>query len=213
MIITFGKKIFFDKFFLYFYGSVTAIFLIMLFITNFVFLNKERSAKSLEKEQSSSKTFEALYENTPVKSHQIRKDKIDPRVKKLMKFLKKRNSPLTEFSSHFVEVADRYYLDWRLLPAISCKESTCGKTIPWNHYENKPSYNPFGWGVYGTNAIYFESWQSSIEGVGKSIKEKYYDNGLTTPDLIEPIYNPQSLLKGHPWSHGVNSLMAEIENP
>src|ERR1035437_123786 len=48
----------------------------------------------------------------------------DSRVKILTSFLKQYNSPLTPYASDFVQMADRYNLDWKLVAAISGVEST-----------------------------------------------------------------------------------------
>lgn len=152
--------------------------------------------------------------NTSSESFQVKEiaykfeaEKLDPRTAALMEFFEARHSPLVNEATTFVTVADKYSLDWKLLPAIACKESGCGKAIPQN------SYNPFGWGIYGDQVIYFKNWQEAIEMVGKNIKTNYYDSGLTTPEQIEPTYTPPSIAQGRPWSRGVNSLMKELRNP
>lgn len=61
----------------------------------------------------------------------------DERVGKLEKFFDEHNCPLRNEASEFVEVADRYQLDWRLLPSISVVESGGGKD-----YRNN---NVLGW--------------------------------------------------------------------
>lgn len=107
----------------------------------------------------------------------------DPRVEKLGLFLEFYDSPLADYASNFIESADKYQLDWRLVPAITGVESTFGKHIPYN------SYNAYGW----NNGVYqFESWEDSIEHVSKTLKEKYVDRGLDTPAKIAPVYAPPS---------------------
>ncbi|KKS29760.1 MAG: hypothetical protein UW13_C0009G0001, partial [candidate division WWE3 bacterium GW2011_GWA1_43_94] len=43
----------------------------------------------------------------------------------LTAFFEDLKSPLKPNAKKFIEVADKYGLDYRLLPAISCMESTC----------------------------------------------------------------------------------------
>jgi hypothetical protein len=94
---------------------------------------------------------------------------VDSRVKILTSFLKQYDSPLVPYAADFVETADKYNLDWRLVAAISGVESTFGKEIPSN------SYNAWGWGVYGDNVIRFKSWNDGIEIVSQGLREKYMD--------------------------------------
>src|ERR1700730_5030314 len=61
----------------------------------------------------------------------------DPRLESLREFFHKSDCPVQEYSRVFLEAADRYELDWRLLPSISFVESTGGKAAPNN--------NLFGW--------------------------------------------------------------------
>ena len=56
----------------------------------------------------------------------------DTRVKVLTSYLKQYDSPLVPYAADFVETADKYNLDWRLVAAISGVESTFGKQIPYN---------------------------------------------------------------------------------
>ena len=93
----------------------------------------------------------------------------DNRVKILREFLESYDSPLAPFSQEFVENADNYNLDWRLVAAISGVESTFGHQIP------SGSYNGWGWGVYGDNVIYFSSWEDGIQTISKGLRERYMD--------------------------------------
>lgn len=126
-------------------------------------------------------------------------EKPDLRVSTLQKFLKKYQSPLTDYAPLFVQTADKYELDWHLVPAITGVESTFGKHIPYN------SYNAYGW----NNGLYiFGSWEESIEKVSKTLKEKYINRGLDTPQKIGPVYAPPSST----WAGKVSYFMEQIEN-
>ena len=91
----------------------------------------------------------------------------DSRVKILREFLEQYNSPLQPYAENFVEIADKYELDWKLVAAISGVESTFGQQIPYQ------SYNGWGWGIYGTNMIRFSSWNQGIETVSEGLRTNY----------------------------------------
>src|SRR6266699_3350115 len=61
----------------------------------------------------------------------------DPRLHALRRFFAKAGCPAKAYSDVFLEAADAYALDWRLLPSISFVESTGGKSARNN--------NLFGW--------------------------------------------------------------------
>ena len=109
--------------------------------------------------------------------------KEDIRVKIISSFLEKHSSPLAYYAKDFVQTADLYDLDWRLVASISGVESTFGKHIPYN------SYNGWGWGVYGNNVIYFSSWTDGIETVSRGLRENYINKwGATDVYEIGRIY-------------------------
>ncbi|MBD3366381.1 hypothetical protein GF360_03535 [candidate division WWE3 bacterium] len=135
------------------------------------------------------------------KTHEITFTTVN-RVEVLKKFLEKYNSPLAEEAETFVRVADEKNLDYRLLPAISCMESTCGKFTP------QGSYNAWGWGIYGTNMITFNSWEEAIETVGEGIAKNYAANGLNTPEEMAPVYTPPNSVN---WSNGVRFFMNQMD--
>jgi hypothetical protein len=123
----------------------------------------------------------------------------DKRIEKLKAFLEKYDSPLVPYAEDFVATADKYQIDWRLLPAITGVESTFGQEIPFN------SYNAYGW----NNGHYrFQSWENSIEIVTKALKEKYYNRGLDNPYKIGPVYAPPS----SSWASRVNAFMEKIDS-
>ena len=142
--------------------------------------------------------FEVLIEEP---DHNVEFIRIN-REKKLENFFTRYNSPLADSADQFVETADKYGLDYRLLPAIACMESSCAK------YYIRSSYNVFGWGIYGSNVIYFESFDDGIETVGKGIYEGYVVKGADTPEKIAPIYTPPNHVK---WLQGVRFFMNQIK--
>ncbi len=128
----------------------------------------------------------------------------DGRAKSIENFFKDYNSVLASFSNQFIQVADKYQLDFRLLPAIAMQESNGGKRVI------NESHNPFGFGIYGNNVVKFSSWEEGIERVGKSLREDYLNQGLKTPEEIMAKYTPPSLAKGGSWAKGVRSFMEEL---
>lgn len=125
--------------------------------------------------------------------------KKDVRLERLKRFLTSYNSPLTKYSQDFVQIADKYNLDWKLIPAITGVESTFGKFIPYN------SYNAYGW---LNGAYYFSSWEESIQIVGKSLRENYLNRGADTVEKIASIYAPPSKT----WAWKVRYFMEKLEN-
>lgn len=130
----------------------------------------------------------------PSPEHQV-----DRRIIQLQSFLAKQGSPLEPHAGDFVSAADRYGLDWKLLPAIAGVESTFGKHIPYG------SFNAYGW---ANGAYRFTSWEDSISHVSRALKEKYVDRGLDTPHKIGPVYAPPSTT----WAGKVIFFMNQIEN-
>jgi len=125
--------------------------------------------------------------------------KADFRVAKLQAFLARYDSPLTSYAQVFIDVADEYQIDWKLVPAITGVESTFGKQIPYN------SYNAYGW---NNGNYYFKSWEDSLKIISKALREKYFDRGLDTPYKIGPVYAPPSKT----WAGKVNYFMQKIED-
>lgn len=145
------------------------------------------------------KANEATGNSAVLKNEVLGFDQPDKRVEKLAEFFRFYNSPLADFAAVFIETADKYQLDWRLVPAITGVESTFGKHIPYN------SYNAYGW----NNGVYrFGSWEDSIEHVTKTLKEKYVNRGLDTPWKIAPVYAPPSKT----WAGKVVFFMEKLDS-
>ena len=123
----------------------------------------------------------------------------DWQLLKLKEFLKEHSSPLFSWSEAFIEFADDYNIDWRLLPAISGIESSFGKHLI------SGSFNAYGWdgGYYR-----FADWPRSIQLMSQFLRERYYDRGLDTPRKIGSVYAPPALN----WGARVNSVMKQIDH-
>ncbi len=126
---------------------------------------------------------------------------VDPRVLILEKYLEEKNSPLAGEADTFIEVADKYNLDWKFLPAIAGMESNFGQRVLEN------SYNPFGWGGGYT---YFESWEDGIETVGAELYQRVVIKyGTPTAESLGPSYCPPNYRN---WIAGVNFFMDELSS-
>lgn len=130
---------------------------------------------------------------------QVEAKRIERRAKILAQYLKQFDSPLQNHAQDFIDLADKYGIDWKLVPAIAGVESTFGKFIPGG-------FNGWGWGVYGTQAIYFSSWREAIETITRGLKEKYIDRGLITPAQMNKIYAASPS-----WGVKVEYFMRQIE--
>lgn len=128
----------------------------------------------------------------------------DARPEILEKFFKRYNSPLAPHARYLVEVADKYELDYRLLPSIAMQESGGGKIIP------PGSYNAWGYAITETQSLGFLGWEQAIDRVARGVKRDYIDKGLITPEQIMTKYTPASLEKGGAWAKGVNFFMEQM---
>lgn len=126
----------------------------------------------------------------------------DARPLILKNFLETNRSPLTPYADFLVQTADKYGLDFRLIPAIAMVESTGGRVMPTG------SHNAWG---FANGESRFSSWEEAIEEVAQTLKADYIAQGLTTPELIMPKYAPPSVAKGGPWAKGVNFFFGELE--
>lgn len=132
-------------------------------------------------------------------------DHSDARAKIIENFFKGYNAPLASLGEVFVKVADKYNIDYRLLPSIAMQESNGGKRVITD------SNNPFGYGIYGKQVKRFNSFEEAIERVGRGLKEDYLDHGLNTPEEIMSKYTPPSIALGGPWAKGISSFMEELK--
>jgi hypothetical protein len=121
---------------------------------------------------------------------------LSPKAMVLQRFLAKYNSPLQYHAQDFVDTAEKYDLDWRLVASISGVESTFGKHIPGG-------YNGWGWG--GSNLIMFDSWSDAIETISSTLKRKYVDKGLKDPYQMNRIYAASPT-----WGTRVDYFMRQI---
>ena len=120
----------------------------------------------------------------------------DDRVDRLAKYFAAKASPFTPYAPNFIEVADRYDLDWTLLPAIANLESQLGKMIPAG------SFNPYGW---NNGNFKFGSWENANETVANGLRTRYAPSGEITPFRIGKMY-----AASHTWAVRVAKYQADI---
>lgn len=127
----------------------------------------------------------------------------DARPQIVANFLKRHNSPLDpdKYGQVFVDIADKYELDFRLLPAIAMQESGLCKAIP------PGGHNCLGFGIHSKGTLGFDSYEEGFEAAAKGLKKNYIDQGRTTPEQIMKKYTPSS---NGSWAVSVNQWMAEM---
>lgn len=126
---------------------------------------------------------------------------LEVRVEVLREFLGRYNSPLTSYAENIVDAADKYGLDWRLLPAIAMQESTLCKKMP------RDSYNCWGFGIYGKKVTRFAGFDEAINTISKTMAEEYHGQGLLSPSEIMSKYTPSN--QGV-WAENVSYVMDRI---
>lgn len=133
------------------------------------------------------------------------KDKVvsrDARTEILEAFFKKYKSELYPFAQDVVSNADKFGIDYKLIPAIAMQESNLCKKAPseW--------HNCWGFGIYTNKTTTFNNYSEAIAAVSKTLAN-YKSGGLVTPDQIMTKYTPHS---NGSWARGVSHFMAELAN-
>lgn len=126
----------------------------------------------------------------------------DARVAVVSAFFKKYNSPLVPYAQNVISDADKYGLDYRIIPAIAMQESNLCKKAPKN------SYNCWGFGIYGKKVTRFENYPQAIDTVTKTLATEYKGNGLETPMQIMAKYTPSS---NGSWANSVTYFMNQLQ--
>ena len=147
-----------------------------------------------------------IVNSTNTQVFEVEAKPVDRRAQILKDYFAKHNSPLENSAQDFVEAADKYNLDWKLVASISGVESTFGKRIPGGHDPLYTSYNGWGWGVYGNNVLKFKSWKEAIYTISEGLKKNYVDKGYT-----EPLSMNKKYASNKTWGVKVNYFMNEIE--
>jgi hypothetical protein len=128
----------------------------------------------------------------------------DARPDIVANFLKRHDAPLKphdEYGRILVKIADKYGVDFRLLPAIAMQESNLCKKIP------PGSYNCLGFGIHERGTLMFESYEANFDRAARELKANYIDGGRGTPEEIMRKYTPSS---NGSWAASVNQWIAEM---
>lgn len=149
------------------------------------------------------KTPKVAFAALPATSGTLKIDIVsqDARLVAVKAFFKKYNSDLFPYADEVISSADKYGLDFRLIPAIAMQESNLCKKAP------KDSYNCWGFGIYATKVTTFKNYAEAIDTVTKTLAKQYKANGLETPEQIMTRYTPGS---NGSWARGVNQFMNQL---
>jgi hypothetical protein len=120
---------------------------------------------------------------------------LDPRGARLEAFFKAYDCPGPFHVEEYLRAADSHALDYRLLPAISLVESTCGAFERLN--------NRWGWDSVQSG---FPSVPAGIDYITEQLAENPRYKGKTVREKLFT-YNPYKA-----YVHQVERLMHEIEN-
>lgn len=129
----------------------------------------------------------------------------DPKILAMRKFLIDYNSPMYLYADVFVNQAQRYGLDWRLVASISGVESAFGNITP------RGTNNAWGWkGGPGGDFSIFENFGEGVKVITRGLALGY---GTTlTPFEIERAYCPPCYANPyHAWANGVTKFMNELD--
>lgn len=118
----------------------------------------------------------------------------DPRIEHLKKFFALYNCPAPLYVADYLRIADEYSLDYRLLPAISIRETQCGIHGKGNN-----------WLGFHPDDVSFPTPLAGIEFVGHRVAEHPYYKGKP---LLKKLfmYNPYPAYPGE-----VQRIMRQIE--
>ncbi|MEQ1949235.1 MAG: hypothetical protein ABL995_18725 [Bryobacteraceae bacterium] len=119
---------------------------------------------------------------------------LDPRYARIEKFFRRYRCPAPQFIDEYLHLADKNGLDYRLLPAISIRETQCGVHEKGN---NRLGYHP--------STVSFPSVFAGIEFMAKRLGRHPYYRGKTLESLLFK-YNPRPAYPGE-----VRQIMRQIE--
>jgi hypothetical protein len=129
----------------------------------------------------------------------------DARPILIAEFLEANASPLKPYDywgKFLTNLADKYQMDYRLLPAIAMQESNLCRKIP------EGTFNCLGLGIHARGTWGFPSYEENFEKAAVILRQKYLNQGLITPDQIQDKYTPRS---NGSWEFAVNQFMDQLE--
>jgi len=163
-------------------------------------ISPQQEPTQLQSFQSVSQLYAALPETQGEVLGAVVEEDARPVI--IEKYLEKYDSPLLPYAQDLFNASEKYGVDYKLIVAIAqCESNLCKKS---------PSGSFNCWG-FENGETKFLSWQQAFEQVAKTLKERYIDQGLTTPEEIMPKYAPPSVEKGGPWAKCVTQFMDDLE--
>lgn len=182
------------------YFVVTPLFVLFaLIFLLFLSFQKNKNYNSIFSQQKSV-AYAALPSSQNMFNDEI--EQKDGRVENIRQFFAKYNSPLEPYAQNIIDNAEKYGIDYRLVPSIAMQESNLCKRIP------KDSYNCWGYGIYGGKVTKFDNYPQAIETITKGLANNYKGKGLETPEEIMAKYTPSS---NGSWAKGVNHFMDKLQ--
>lgn len=180
-----------------------AVFTPVLIIISLVILSYFQFLRAHSQNNAFTGSKTHLYAALPKDQNSIEEDlkEEDIRLERVRNFFSRYKSPLKDYASNVVEAADRYGLDYRLLPAIAMQESNLCKKAPEN------SYNCWGFGIYGKNVKMFDNYPHAIDIVTKTLAYDYNGAGLHSVEEIASKYTPSDNGK---WVKSVSFFMEKL---
>lgn len=125
----------------------------------------------------------------------------DKRETNLSDYFSYYHSPLKPYANEIVSRADKYGIDYRLLPAIAMQETGLCKTA----LQAAP-YNCWGWGIWGKKVTSFHSYQEAIDTISRYFANRK-EKGIDNLDAIGSIYNPGNT---NHWKENVAYVMDQL---
>jgi len=143
----------------------------------------------------SSSVADATVDTRPALAAAIKRSRMDPRAVRLSKFFKMYNCPTPTYISEYLRIADQNDLDYRLLPAISIRETQCGLHDKGNNWL----------GFHPDWSLQFRTPLEGIELVGKRLGQHPFYKGKSLEKKLFT-YNPYPKYPGE-----VMWIMSQIE--
>lgn len=108
---------------------------------------------------------------------------IDHRPAELAEFLLKNKCPKPYYIKEYLNAADKYKIDFRLLPAISVQESGCGRNACGDGIRR--------WGFGSCNGYNFKTVAQGIDYVSNALANGNYYRGKTVTQKLKT-YNKEN---------------------
>lgn len=116
---------------------------------------------------------------------------VDSRAEKIDAYFAQWDLPLAGHGAGMIAAADKYGIDWRLLPALAMLETTGGKNLCDKTKNGIVNHNPFG---FGSCQIHFNTFEEAFDAVAKTLsgngeKTSHLYKGKSLDEVLE-VYNP-----------------------